>query len=112
AVVRHSRRYSVRRAFGTRRHGGLHFGRGVPALLVYETEAGVPTEVYPHHEGERVVTVRDALVHILQDRRPGGRRGQLDGAAVARLREVQRRLTPVRLRDDSVAIIRALREAR
>ena len=35
--------------FGGRRKGGFpHFGKEVPALIVYEEGGAVPTAVYPH----------------------------------------------------------------
>lgn len=57
-----SREYAIRRVFGSRKHSGRLFGKGVPALFVYEDEESVfPTDVYPHEEGNRTVTVRDYL---------------------------------------------------
>ncbi len=111
AVERHSRSYSVRRAFGTRRRGGQFFGRGVPALVV-ENDRGKVTDVYPHYEGERPVTIRDFLLRVLSDptrlRAPGEGFGPQD---VERLLRIRRRLA-ARMTDDSVAIIRAAREGR
>jgi len=48
------RHQAIRQASGTRRHGGLpHFGRQVPALLVYEGDETIPLAVYPHSETRR-----------------------------------------------------------
>lgn len=57
-----SRKYAIRRVFGSRKHSGWLFGKGVPALFVYEDEVSMfPTDVYPHEEGNRTMTVRDYL---------------------------------------------------
>lgn len=111
AVVRHSKQYSVRRAFGTRRKGGSFFAREVPVLLVL-AEGNVVVDVYPHYEADRPVTIRDFLRHILADPTSlyGGRR-TFSAGDVARLRQLRRSLK-VRLTDDSVALIRAMREGR
>lgn len=114
AVVRHSKDYSVRRAFGTRRHGGAFFGLGVPALLVFEGLGDVPVDVYPHYERDRVVTIRDYLLRLVQT--PGEARAtehRLTPQCVARLRQLRRDLFGDRvLAGDSVELIRAAREGR
>lgn len=41
----------IRQIFGSRQKGGLpYFGRQVPALLVFEEDQVIPTEVYPHRK--------------------------------------------------------------
>ena len=43
-----SKRYRVRRVFGTNKYSGQDFGGAVPALVVLEN--GRPVDVYPHEE--------------------------------------------------------------
>lgn len=55
-----SRRYRVRRIFGTNKYPGQYFGGAVPALVVLED--GRPVDVYPHEEQDgTIVTIRDYL---------------------------------------------------
>ena len=55
-----SKRYRVRRVFGTNKYSGQHFGGAVPALVVLED--GRPVDVYPHEEQDgTIVTIRDYL---------------------------------------------------
>lgn len=55
-----SRRYRVRRVFGTNKYPGQYFGGAVPALVVLED--GRPVDVYPHEEQDgTIVTIRDYL---------------------------------------------------
>lgn len=114
AVIRHSKEYSVRRAFGTRRRGGGFFARGVPALLVYRGEGGLPADVYPHYEGDRPVTIRDFLLRLLED--PGWALRPAPGLtreAVADLRRLRRELFRGReVPGDSTRLIREAREGR
>jgi hypothetical protein len=43
--------YRVDRVFGSDRHPGVSFGRGVPALVLFtEVSDQVPVDVYPHEE--------------------------------------------------------------
>lgn len=61
--------YGIRTVFGTARESGRYFGRQVPALLVYEDD-GV-TDVYPHDEKRRTVTIIEFLGELLAGL-PGG----------------------------------------
>ncbi len=71
-----SKRYRVRRVFGTNKYSGQYFGGAVPALVVLEN--GRPVDVYPHEEQDgTIVTIRDYLDRI------GGSDGG-DGADLAR----------------------------
>ncbi|MYE46988.1 MAG: hypothetical protein F4X25_09675 [Chloroflexi bacterium] len=64
-----SKRYRVRRIFGTNKYSGQYFGGAVPALVVLEN--GRPVDVYPHEEQDgTIVTIRDYL-----DRLGGGSGG-------------------------------------
>ena len=65
-----SRRYRVRRLFGTNKYPGQDFGGAVPALVVLED--GRPVDVYPHEEQDgTIVTIRDYL-DSLGGAAPGG----------------------------------------
>ena len=65
-----SRRYRVRRLFGTNKYPGQDFGGAVPALVVLED--GRPVDVYPHEEQDgTIVTIRDYL-DTLSAAAPGG----------------------------------------
>lgn len=113
AVVRHSRDYSVRRVFGTRRRGGVFFGRGVPALLVFREGNRFPADVYPHDDRGRPVTIRDFLQELLAQEGEEREAAGFTLETVERFRRLRRRLTGGRkLPDDSVEIIRAAREGR
>ena len=58
-----SKRYRVRRVFGTNKYSGQYFGGAVPALVVLEN--GRPVDVYPHEEQDgTIVTIRDYLDRI------------------------------------------------
>ena len=58
-----SKRYRVRRVFGTNKYSGQDFGGAVPALVVLED--GRPVDVYPHEEQDgTIVTIRDYLDRI------------------------------------------------
>ena len=56
-------RYRVARAFGSGRHRGEEFGRGVPALIVYTSDADSRgADVFPHEAKDgRIVTITDGL---------------------------------------------------
>lgn len=56
-----SRKHRFRQIFGSKRYPGRLFGKGVPALVVYEDGADLPSDVYPHEESGRLVTIRDFL---------------------------------------------------
>lgn len=60
------KKYRIRRIFGSRRHSGWLFGKGVPGLLVYEEEKNYPTDVFPHEEQSgKIVTIRDYLETLM-----------------------------------------------
>lgn len=85
------RKYRVRQVFGSKRRPGYLFGKGVPALVVYEGEDRYPTDVYPHEEGGRMVTIREFLEGLLQNR--AARPEALQAAA--RMDERRTRLGPI-----------------
>lgn len=92
------RKYRVRQVFGTKRHAGCLFGRGVPALLVYEHGKPYPVDVYPHRRGTRTATIRAYLEDLLttlqkapaivESRKP-------DRTLVARMDRLREKIGPV-----------------
>ena len=46
-------------AFGTNKYRWQDFGTDIPVLLVYED--GQCVDAYPHHEGDRLVTIMEYL---------------------------------------------------
>ena len=59
------KKFGIRRVFGSRRRSGQLFGKGVPALLVYEEDQQSPTDVYPHDKGQgNVRTIREFLYDL------------------------------------------------
>ena len=59
------RKFRIRQIFGSRRHSGWLFGKGVPALLVYEGSQEYPVDVYPHEERGRIITIREYVEKLL-----------------------------------------------
>jgi len=55
------KKFRIRRVFGSRRHSGWLFGKGVPALLIYEKGKKYPIDVYPHEERGRIITIKEYL---------------------------------------------------
>ena len=95
------RKYRVRQVFGSKRHAGFLFGRGVPALLVYEPGKPHPVDVYPHRRGTRTVTIRaflkdllDTLVKTSATRE----RRKPDAALVARMDRLREKIGPIGVR--------------
>jgi hypothetical protein len=93
------RKYRVRQVFGSQRHPGRLFGKEVPALVVYENH--VPTDVYPHEEGGRIVTIREFLESMLQTERATALQ------AAVRMDERRARLGPI-----GVKVSELIREGR
>lgn len=54
-------KYRVRKVFGSQRHAGSAFGRGVPAPVVWDDVDGFALDVYPHEKLGRVVTIYEFL---------------------------------------------------
>ncbi len=55
------KKYAVRQIFGSRRHSGCLFGRGVPALVIQDPSNKAVADVFPHKESGGIVTIHDAL---------------------------------------------------
>ncbi len=66
SIVKGRMGYRVRQIFGSRRQSGAFFGKGVPALLVYEEEGQLPVDVYPHEELGRLITIKEFLQGLQQ----------------------------------------------
>jgi len=65
------RKIAIRRVFGSARRGGYaDFGKGVPALLIYED--GSLADIYPHREGDREVSILDYVQQEIGDGRAAG----------------------------------------
>jgi hypothetical protein len=62
-----SKKFAIRRVFGTRRRSGCFFGKEVPALLVFEDDSEQPVDIYPREELGRTVTTREFLRKLLSD---------------------------------------------
>lgn len=91
-------RYRIRKVFGTNSSSASFFGRGVPALLVYEGER--PVHVFPHEELGEVVTICDYLQQLLG---ANGGREELAG----RMDELRKAIGPI-----SIATSELVREGR
>ena len=60
------KKFGIRRVFGSRRRSGWLFGKGVPALLVYEEDQDYPVDVYPHDEGQGTIRTIKEFLYDLQ----------------------------------------------
>jgi hypothetical protein len=59
-------KFGIRQIFGSRRKSASCFGKGVPALFVYEHDSEHPIDVYPHQGLNRVITIRDFLASLVE----------------------------------------------
>ena len=59
-------RYRIRQVFGSKRNSGSNFGKGIPALVVYEPGQRHPSHVYPHRAEERIVTIMAFLQDLMK----------------------------------------------
>ena len=103
-------KYRVRQVFGSKRHAGFLFGRGVPALLVYEPGKSYPVDVYPHRRGTRTVTIKTFLEDLLKtlEKAPVGVEGRKpDNALVARMDRLREKIGPI-----GVGVAELVREGR
>lgn len=62
AVYKH---YDIRKMLGTNRRSACWFGAEVPALLA--TDADSIGDAYPHRKGNRIATIKAALMQLLAD---------------------------------------------
>jgi hypothetical protein len=65
AIIKGRTGYNIKRVFGSRRLSGIHFGKGIPALLVYE-ESEHPRDVYPHRLGQIPITIKEFLENLAE----------------------------------------------
>src|SRR3989304_1483507 len=92
------RKYRVRQVFGSKRHAGFLFGRGVPALLVYEPGKSYPVDVYPHRRGTRTVTIRAFLEDLLKtlEKAPAAAESRKpDHTLVERMDRLRQKIGPI-----------------
>lgn len=104
------RKYRVRQVFGSKRHAGSMFGRGVPALLVYEPGKPYPVDVYPHRRGAHTVTIRaflEDLLKTLEEASVAPQSRKPDNALVARMDRLREKIGPIR-----VGVAKLVREGR
>ena len=91
-------KYRVRQVFGSKRHAGFLFGRGVPALLVYELGKSSPVDVYPHRRGTRTVTIRAFLEDLLKtlEKAPAAAESRKpDHTLVERMDRLRQKIGPI-----------------
>jgi len=104
------KRYHVRQVFGSKRHSGSLFGKGVPALLVYEPGKQYPSDVYPHRNGDRLVTIRAFLEDLLKKTEKApmtAERREANRALVERMDRLREKIGPI-----GVPVSELIREGR
>lgn len=92
------KKYPVRQVFGSKRNSGFLFGKGVPALLVSEPGQQYPTDVYPHRNGDGVVTIRAFLEDLLKkmEKTPiTAEPREIREALVRRMDRLRRKIGPI-----------------
>src|SRR3972149_10244958 len=95
------RKYRVRQVFGSKRHAGFLFGRGVPALPAQEPGTPYPADVYPHRRGTRTVTIRTFLKELLKTLEKAPVAVEIrkpDRALVARMDRLREKIGPIGVR--------------
>ena len=91
-------KYPVRQVFGSKRNSGFMFGRGVPALVVYESGKDYPSDVYPHGAGDRIVTIKvflEGLLKKLERASPRGESRKASKALVERMDRLREKIGPI-----------------
>ena len=91
-------KYPVRLIFGTNRNSGFMFGKGVPALVVYESGKEYPSDVYPHGSGDQIVTIKAFLENLLEKLKRGSLRGEsrrASKALVERMDRLREKIGPI-----------------
>lgn len=104
------KKYQVRQVFGSKRHAGFLFGKGVPALLVYEPGKQYPVDVYPHRSRGRTITIRaflEDLVNTLKKVPMVAEKRRPDKALVERMDRLREKIGPI-----GVSVVELIREGR
>jgi len=103
-------KYPVRQVFGSKRHSGFLFGKGVPALLAYEPGKEHPSDVYPHRAGDSTVTIRRFLEDLLKKRERTEMKGESRKASkvlVEQMDQLREKIGPI-----GVPVAELIREGR
>ena len=104
------KKYPIRKIFGTNRNSRVNFGKGVPALLVYEPGSDYPVDVYPHGTGRNIVTIRTFLESLIQQlkRPPMAAKTQAGNMVlVERMDRLREKIGPI-----GVPVVNLIREGR
>lgn len=104
------KKYPIRKIFGTNRISRVNFGKGVPALLVYQSGSDYPVDVYPHGTGRNIVTIRTFLENLIQQlkRPPMAAKSQAGNMVlVKRMDRLREKIGPI-----GVPIVNLIREGR
>lgn len=104
------KKYQVRQVFGSKRHSATLFGKGVPALLVYERGEEHPSDVYPHRAGDRTVTIRRFLEDLLKKLEGAvmkGEKRKADKLLIDRMDRLREKIGPI-----GVPVAELIREGR
>lgn len=104
------KKYPIRKIFGTNRNSRVNFGKGVPALLVYEPGSDYPVDVYPHGTGRNIVTIRTFLESLIQQlkRPPMAAKSQAGNMVlVERMDRLREKIGPI-----GVPVVNLIREGR
>lgn len=104
------KKYHVRQVFGSKKHSASLFGKGVPALVVYEPGRQYPSDVYPHRAGDRMVTIRaflEDLLNKLEKAPMTERRREASNALAQRMDRLREKIGPI-----DVPVAQLIREGR
>lgn len=104
------KKYHLRQVFGSKRHSGFLFGKGVPALLVYDPGKRYPSDAYPHRAGDHVVTIRAFLEDLLKKMGKAPMKvvgGEANKSLVKRMDRLREKIGPI-----GVPVAQLIREGR
>lgn len=104
------KKYHVRQVFGSKRNSGFLFGKGVPALLVYEPGKQYPSDIYPHRNGGRIVTIKAFIEELLKKmgKAPlSAEKREANKALVGRMDRLREKIGPI-----GVPVSELIREGR
>ncbi len=103
-------KYPVRKIFGSNRNSGFLFGKGVPALVVYEPGKEYPSHVYPHGAGDHIVTIKAFLEDLMKKLKLAPmtvKNRQARRALVERMDRLRKKIGPI-----GVPVAELIREGR